>query len=409
VRSLELDAFAAEAGASVAVVERLAEVGAIVPGPDGRIDVADEATASTAQALVDSGIGLDDLGWALSNGRFGLRSVGQIFSEPVPRTPETYAELIATLGADGEHLPAVYAALGIPEPEPADHPRADEAAIVGEFVRLWGLVDPSGQAHVRVARQIGEGTRRIAEGWLDVWDEVAQPGPTTQGAPTVGPRANPEDPADPEQNPSIGMSALGRRLVSLVHERQLETTLNARILAAVEHVLVDAGRLPARPARPPAIAFVDFSSFTTLTIERGDAVAAELADRLRMLGEEVAARHDGRLVKALGDGVLLRFDNAIGALRGVFRLVERMTAAGLPAAHVGIAAGRVVVRDGDVYGQTVNLASRIASEAAEGQVLVEEGVVVALPRGTAAFTAIGRRQLKGVPTPVALWEARPPG
>jgi class 3 adenylate cyclase len=409
VRSLELDAFAAEAGASVAVVKRLVDVGAIVPGADGRIKVEDEATASTAQALVDSGIGLDDLAWALSNRRFGLRSLGKVFSEPVPRTVETHAELAAALGDDGVHLPAVYAALGIPEPQPTDHPRVDEAAIVGDFVRLWGLVDPSGQAHVRVARQIGDGTRRIAEGWLDVWDEVAQPGPTTQGAPTVGPLANPQDPTDPTQNPSIGMSALGRRLVSLVHERQLETTLNARILGAIEHVLVDAGRLPARPARPPAIAFVDFSSFTSLTIERGDAVAAEMADRLRVLGEEEAATNDGRLVKALGDGVLLRFDDAIGALRAVFRLVERMAEADLPAAHVGIAAGRVVVRDGDVYGQTVNLASRIASEAAAGQVIVEEGVVVALPRGTAVFTALGRRELKGVPTPIALWEARPPG
>jgi len=119
----------------------------------------------------------------------------------------------------------------LPEPDPDDHTRVDEADVVRDFVRLWSLVDPTGAAHVRVARQIGDATRRIAEGWLDVWDEVAQPGPTTQGAPTVGPRANPEDPTDPEQNPSIGMSAVARRLVALVHERQVEATLTARIIA----------------------------------------------------------------------------------------------------------------------------------------------------------------------------------
>jgi adenylate cyclase len=84
-------------------------------------------------------------------------------------------------------------------------------------------------------------------------------------------------------------------------------------------------------------------------------------------------------------------------------------AAGLPAAHAGIAAGRIVVRDGDVFGQTVNLASRVAGQAAAGEVVVEEGVVIALPRGTATFEPIGRIELKGIPMPVALWRASPPG
>ena len=82
--------------------------------------------------------------------------------------------------------------------------------------------------------------------------------------------------------------------------------------------------------------------------------------------------------------------------------------AGLRPAHAGIAAGRVVVRDGDVFGQTVNLAARIAGQAGPGDVVVEEGVVVALPRGTATFEPIGRVELKGFPTPVALWRASKP-
>jgi hypothetical protein len=120
---------------------------------------------------------LDDLAWALDSRRFGLRSLGTIFSEPVPRTSERYADLALELGDNAVHLPAVYAALAVPEPGPDDHPRIDEADAVRDFVRLWSLVDPSGSAHVRVARQIGDATRRIAEGWLDVWDEVAQPVP----------------------------------------------------------------------------------------------------------------------------------------------------------------------------------------------------------------------------------------
>jgi class 3 adenylate cyclase len=92
----------------------------------------------------------------------------------------------------------------------------------------------------------------------------------------------------------------------------------------------------------------------------------------------------------------------------VAELVGSTEAGGLPPAHAGIAAGPVIVRDGDVFGQTVNLASRIADRAAPGEVLVEEGVVIALPRGTAVFEPVGRVELKGFPLPIALWRATAP-
>jgi adenylate cyclase len=408
MRPLTLGEFASEAAVAPGLVEQLVGVGAIAALPDGRYDSRDEHVASTARALIDAGIPFDALAWALTEGRFGLRSLGQVFSEPVARTDRTYADLAADLGDDAAHLPAVYAALGVPEPQPGDHPRADEAELVLEFVRLWSLVDPTGTAHVRVARQIGDGTRRIAEGWLDVWDETAKPDPTTQGAPTVGPKAWPADPTDPDQNPSMRMSELGRRLVSLVHERQVETTLHSRIFGALEGVLVRAERLPARQERPPAIAFVDLSGYTSMTVELGDDAAAAAAERLRGLAENAVRSVGGRIVKVLGDGVLLQFDDAASAIHAVLDLVERVVAAELPPAHAGIAAGRVVVRDGDVFGQTVNLAARIAGQAGPGEIFVEEGVVVALPRGTARFEPIGRVELKGFPIPIALWRASNP-
>ena len=405
MRRLSREDFLAEATASDELVDRLVEVGAIEPFPDGRFDARDELVASVAGALLDAGIALDDLAWTLDSRRFGLRSLGSFFTEPVPRTPERYADLVAELGPDAAHLPSVYAALGLPEPDPEDHPRVDEAELVLDFVRLWSLVDPTGAAHVRVARQIGDATRRIAEGWLDVWDEVARPDPTTQGAPTVGPKANPVDPTDPEQNPSIGMSALGRRLVSLVHERQIEVTLTSRIIASMEGVLGAVGRLPARAQRPPAVAFVDLAGFTSMTVERGDEAAATAAARLFDVAETALRGSAGRIVKQLGDGVLLRLGDSETAIRSVAAIVAAMSDAGLPPAHAGIAAGPVFVRDGDIYGRTVNLASRIAAEAGPGDILVEEGVVVALPRGTARFDPIGRVELKGFPEPVALWRA----
>jgi adenylate cyclase len=405
MRRLTRDEFLAESTAPAELVDRLVELDAIRLLPDGRFDARDEFVASMARSLLDAGIAIDDLAWSLDNRRFGLRSLGSVFSEPVARTPERYSELAARLGPDAVHLPAVYAALGIPEPDPDAQLRVDEAELILDYVRLWSLVDPTGAAHSRVARVIGDATRRIAEGWLDVWDEIAQPGPTTQGAPTVGPKANPADPTDPEQNPSMRMSALARRLVTLVHERHVEATLTSRIIGSMEGVLDRAGRLPARPQRPPAVAFVDLAGFTSLTVERGDEAAAGAAAALFELADRAVRPVGGRVVKQLGDGVLLRLPDSETAIRAVATIVAATSGAALPPAHAGIAAGPVFVRDGDVFGQTVNLASRIASVAKAGEIVVEEGVVVALPRGIAVFEPIGRVELKGFPMPVALWRA----
>ncbi|HET9005596.1 MAG TPA: adenylate/guanylate cyclase domain-containing protein, partial [Actinomycetes bacterium] len=79
--------------------------------------------------------------------------------------------------------------------------------------------------------------------------------------------------------------------------------------------------------------------------------------------------------------------------------------AGLPPAHVGVAAGPVVVQGGDYFGRTVNLASRVAGRAQAGQVLVTEAVAAAVPGGV-AFSDLGELRLKGFSAPVRLLEAR---
>jgi adenylate cyclase len=86
-------------------------------------------------------------------------------------------------------------------------------------------------------------------------------------------------------------------------------------------------------------------------------------------------------------------------------MVEQLPSAGLPPAHVGVAAGPVVVQGGDYYGRTVNLAARIADRAGAGQVLVAEQVVATAPPRGVAFVELGQVQLMGISRPVRVLEA----
>ena len=86
----------------------------------------------------------------------------------------------------------------------------------------------------------------------------------------------------------------------------------------------------------------------------------------------------------------------------VRELMGSIAAAGLPPAHAGIAAGPIVVRDGDVYGHTVNLAARVAGHAGAGELLVAADDALERLGDGLAFEDAGSAALKGIAEPVRL-------
>ena len=142
--------------------------------------------------------------------------------------------------------------------------------------------------------------------------------------------------------------------------------------------------------------FLDLTGYTRLTEERGDEAAAELAARLATLVRRSSRQYGGQPVKWLGDGVMFYFRDAGPGVLAALDMVDGVADHGLPPAHVGIHAGPVVFQEGDYFGRTVNIASRIAEYARPGEVLVSQEVVDTADGTPVTFTEIGPVELKGV-------------
>ena len=132
---------------------------------------------------------------------------------------------------------------------------------------------------------------------------------------------------------------------------------------------------------------------------------ASLAEELARLVQRTSAQHGGRPIKWLGDGVMFYFDDPARGVVAALEMVGGVAAAGLPPAHVGIDCGPVTFQQGDYFGQTVILASRIADFARPSEVVVSASVVAASSDQPVEFSEIGPVELKGVSGAVQLFSA----
>jgi len=134
------------------------------------------------------------------------------------------------------------------------------------------------------------------------------------------------------------------------------------------------------------VGFADLVSYTRLSQKLEERELASLVDRFGKRSADVIAGARGRLVKTVGDEVLFVADSAADAARIGLELAETMAEDPvLPDVRVGIATGTVLTRMGDVFGRTVNLASRLTALAAPGTVMVDAETARAL-EGSADFS-----------------------
>ena len=175
-------------------------------------------------------------------------------------------------------------------------------------------------------------------------------------------------------------------LLLYVWRRQLTATIQ-RMLAVEE----DGGRTS-------IIGFADLVNFTSVVRRLTERDLARLVQRFEDLCTDVVTAHGGRVVKTVGDEVLFQTFDVAPAAAIALDLVEAMSEDDLlPAARVGMAHGPVVRRLGDVFGTTVNRASRLTAVAPPGGVFVDDAIARMLePLSGFSTVPTRRRSLRGI-------------
>ncbi|MDV3293252.1 MAG: tetratricopeptide repeat protein [Nitrososphaerales archaeon] len=162
--------------------------------------------------------------------------------------------------------------------------------------------------------------------------------------------------------------------------------------------------------RLAAIMFTDMVGYTAMA-QANEARALKLLDEHRILLRPIFAKHAGREVKTIGDAFLVEFSSALQAVRCAVEMQKlvgerNVGASGDSKVHmrVGIHVGEVVVSENDVYGDAVNVASRIDQLAEPGGVCLTQQVYDHIRNKTdLKITRLGPVELKNVKAPIGIY------
>ncbi|WP_446665326.1 biotin--[acetyl-CoA-carboxylase] ligase [Flexivirga sp. B27] len=278
-----------------------------------------------------------------------------------PRTLRR-ADIAKAAGVTSEDTSRLWRALGFASAREEDvvFTEADLEAVrrAAQTVRDGSLDETT---VLGLARAVGRSTDRLAMWSLQVITDMVT-GDDGIGVDSRVARAAAERAVDVAENLTP--------LISYVWRRNLAVAISRMIADSEPESHIGVIR---------TIGFADLVNFTQLTRQLGERELAVLVQRFESLASDVVALHGGAVVKTVGDEVLFSHTTVEGAAAIAFDLIDQAAADDLiPRMRVGVATGRVLARLGDVYGNTVNRASRLSSAADPGTVLADSDVAAAL-------------------------------
>jgi class 3 adenylate cyclase/DNA-binding transcriptional MerR regulator len=375
-------------------VRRLEELGILEPHEtDGLFPSSDVHVVRLMAAFEEAGISLEDVARGVAGGELSF-PLGLFLPEPVTM-PETYEGLAARLGRSPALMRRLSGELGL-APPPDDRIRAEDAEMLSFMLGKLDLADEEDLS--RFARLYGGTIQRLVGSGLQFFDRTVR-----QRVATFELSNEEKDGLVYEK--AAGFTELVQSLVSWLQRRHREHAVLEYIVSVTEGFMEERGITPRQTKQPPAIAFLDLTGFATLAEERGDEAAAELAAGLASVVQEASQTRGCRPVKWLGDGVMFHFADPGRAIQSGLDLVEQTERAISVPARIGIDAGAVIVQEGDYFGNTVNIAARIADYARPHEVLVSEEARRTAGVTGVEFELIGDVALKGVSKSVRLHKA----
>ena len=269
-------------------------------------------------------------------------------------------------GMAPERTLRLWRALGFPDAADDDPAFTDadiEALDVLSTLIDSGFVGPGTEASI--ARAMGQALSRLADWQTDMLADAL----TRQNGPDGTPGAS----ADEAVAAARALLPRLRQVQDYVWRRHLAANAD-RLLAAVGP----------GDRRELAVGFADLVGYTSRSRGMGGRELGAMIEDFESTAAEVIARHSGRVVKTVGDGVLFTAGSGVAAVEIALELPEAWEAEDRPPLRAGVAYGPVLTRLGDIYSPVVNLASRLTSLARPSTVLVDRDLAQQL-RGNPGY------------------------
>jgi adenylate cyclase len=298
------------------------------------------------------------------------------------------AEVEALTGVDFQRSVRWWRAMGFPEVAPGEIAFGTEDV---EIVKQLGRVTAAGVLSdddiARLARLMGASFSRLVEAQLEVL-------PALLAAVEVEKAERVGDPDGSESDDELDVVDFVADTMNYVWRRHLLASLANGLSVGLSD-------------EPGAVGFADLSEFSHITRRASTAEIAEIVDTFEATAFDVVSGHSGRVVKLIGDEVMFVADSFDDAIEISLDLITRLRAVGtLPPVHCGVAAGPTVHVGGDVFGSTVNLASRLAEQARPDSVVVSrrdgehlldrDGLDVRAPRRSLDLKGVGRMHVLAI-------------
>jgi adenylate cyclase len=355
------------------------EMAALLDGLDGDRRAARERLI---ERLTTEGFSQDELRAAASEDRLALLSVERGLGARY-----TASEIEERTGVPAAVMVRMRQLLGLPKPAPEDRVFGDDEIETAQSVKLFLDSGFTEEEVAQITRVLGEGMSRLAATTTAAFVRTFL------------------EAGDDEDAVAKRFASMAERLVPAVKpvlvgafQQHLRDSVRRGFLGDAE---LAAGHVP--EAVEISVCFADLVGFTRLGGEVEVEVLGSVAGGLAAIAGEVV-QPPVRLIKTIGDAAMFVSPESGPLVEVALSFVEAVQAADLPALRAGIACGPALLRAGDFYGHSVNLASRVTGIARPDSVLCTQEVYDA---ATDQFdwSFAGKQRLKGISERVPLYRA----